>query len=487
MNSKIEIQNILPDTNFTCFVIPSLFSKAECEELLNTDIKNSFQKAISNYPTYYRNNDRFVMDNDTLANQLFEKVKPYLPETIEVNSTIQAENGLWHLKELNNRLRFCKYSANQYFHRHLDGVHYRNDTTQSKLTFMIYLNSATEFEGGRTLFFRTKETEEIWASYIPKQGDLIVFDHNVWHEGEVLTEGEKFVLRSDILYSKKETEISKKPFAGHLGYIWSLLKIDGNTILSGGRDKEIKAWTISGEQKHSLQGHQNSILCIERISNDIFISGSRDQQVIVWKDYKVLNKIKAHSAIVLSLCRLDNSTFASSSGDNTIKIFNLDGNVLRTFKEHTNWVWQVIKLDDNIIASSSEDNSIKIWNCEIEQSINTLYEIVPIISLAFNRQTKQLISGNLNGEISIRTLTNDYQQQEIKTFKAHIGIIRTIKFIDDKHIATGGEDNKVRIWSLDGQLISELEHQNFVQSIELLDNKTIISASYDGTIKTWAL
>lgn len=487
ITSKIEIQNILPDTNFTCFVILSLFSKTECEELLNTEIKNSFQKAISNYPTYYRNNERFVMDSDVLANQLFEKVKPYLPETIEINSVIQAENGVWHLKELNNRLRFCKYSANQYFHRHLDGVHYRNDTTQSKLTFMIYLNSATEFEGGRTLFFKTKETKEIWASYIPKQGDLIVFDHNVWHEGEVLTQGEKFVLRSDILYSKKETEISNEPFAGHLGYIWSLLKIDDNTILSGGRDKEIKAWTNSGEQKQSLQGHQNSILCIEKISNDIFISGSRDRQIIVWKDYKVSNIIKVHSAIVLSLCRLDNNTFASSSGDNTIKISNLGGTVLRTFKEHTNWVWQVIKLDDNIIASSSEDGSIIIWNCGIEKSINTFYESVPIISLSFNNKTRQLISGNLNGEITIRTLTDDYQQQEIKTFKAHIGIIRTIKFIDDRYIATGGEDNKVRIWNLEGRLITELEHQNFVQSIELLDSKTILSASYDGTIKTWTI
>ena len=111
ITSKIEIQNILPDTNFICFVIPSLFSKTECEQLLSSEIKNSFQKAISNYPTYYRNNDRFVIDNDDLANQLFEKVKPYLPETIEINSAIQAENGVWHLKELNNRLRFCKYSA----------------------------------------------------------------------------------------------------------------------------------------------------------------------------------------------------------------------------------------------------------------------------------------------------------------------------------------------------------------------------------------
>jgi WD40 repeat protein len=487
ITSKIEIQNILPETNYTCFVIPSLFSKSECEQLLNTDIKNSFQKAISNYPTYYRNNDRFVMDNDVLANQLFEKVKPYLPEIININSTIEAENGVWHLKELNNRLRFCKYSANQYFHRHLDGVHYRNDTTQSKLTFMVYLNCATEFKGGRTLFFKTKETNEIWVAYIPKQGDLIVFDHNVWHEGEILTQGEKFVLRSDILYSKKAIENNKEPFTGHLGYIWSLHKIDENTILSGGRDKEIKAWTILGEQKYSLQGHQNSILCIEKISKDIFISGSRDQQIIVWKDYKISNKINIHTAIVLSLCRLDASTFASSSGDNTIKVCDLDGTVLRTYKEHTNWVWQVIKLDQNIIASSSEDNSIKIWNYKMPKSIITFYESSSIISLAFNNQTRQLISGNLNGEISIRTLTTDYQQQKVKTFKAHVGIIRTIKFIDNKHIATGGEDNKVRIWHLEGQIVTELEHQNFVQSIELVDNKTILSASYDGTIKTWKI
>src|SRR5687767_14445902 len=133
------MQHILPDSNFTCFVIPSLFSQTECEELLNADIKSSFQKAIANYPTYYRNNDRFVMDNEALANKLFEKVKPYLPETITIDSSIQAENGTWNLKELNSRLRFCKYAANQYFHRHLDGIHYRSANIQSKLTFMIYL------------------------------------------------------------------------------------------------------------------------------------------------------------------------------------------------------------------------------------------------------------------------------------------------------------------------------------------------------------
>lgn len=487
MKPNIPVQHILPNSGFTCFVIPSLFNQAECESLLSTNIKNSFQKAIANYPTYYRNNDRLVLDNEALANELFQKVKPYLPETIELNSLIQSENGTWQLKELNSRLRFCKYSANQYFHRHLDGVHYRSDTVQSKLTFMIYLNSATEFTGGRTLFFKTKDTDEIWASYIPKQGDLIVFDHNVWHEGEVLSTGEKFVLRSDILYSRITGPAKKEPFTGHLGYIWSLLQFNDTTLLSGGRDTTIKVWNITGEEKYSLKEHQNSILCIEKMNDDTFISGSRDQHIIVWKNYKVANKINIHNALVLSLCRINNTIFASGSGDNTIHLANLDGKVLKTLVEHANWVWQVIKLDGNTIASCSEDNSIKIWDIITGTSLATFTENNPIISMAFNNHTRQLISGNLTGEISVRTLNEHYEQQNLYTFSAHTGIIRTIKFINKDTIATGGEDNKVKLWRLNGQILAELKHQNFVQSIELLNNHTLLSASYDGTIRTWTI
>ncbi len=171
MHSKIEIQNLLNNAINICFVIPSLFNQAECEELLSDEVKQAFEKAIANYPTYYRNNDRFVIDSNELAEKLFNKVKQYLPNTISINSKIEAENGIWTLSQLNNRFRFCRYSTNQYFNRHLDGVHYRSKTEQSKLTFMIYLNSATDFKGGRTIFYKTKETKEVWATYIPNQGD----------------------------------------------------------------------------------------------------------------------------------------------------------------------------------------------------------------------------------------------------------------------------------------------------------------------------
>ena len=191
------------------------------------------------------------------------------------------------------------------------------------------------------------------------------------------------------------------------------------------------------------------------------------------------------NAIVLSLCLINDDTFASGGGDNYIHIVDLSGKIIKTLHEHTNWVWQVIKLNDTTIASSSEDGSIKIWDIETGEVLVTFNENKPVISLAWNGTTRQLISGNLTGGISIRTLSNNYEQENSTTFAAHSGIIRTIKFLNDTTIATGGEDNKIKLWHLNGQLQAELKHQNFVQSIELLHYNKIISASYDGTIKTW--
>ncbi|UJR29394.1 hypothetical protein I4U23_010606 [Adineta vaga] len=487
MESDIKIQKLLPDTDLICFVVCSLFTKEECEKLLNSERKDSFEKAIFNYPTYYRNNERLVIDDFELSNELFEKVKIYLPNQIKIPS----ENGLWTLSELNNRLRFCKYSSNQYFHRHLDGIHYVSNTKQSKLTFMIYLNNANEFQGGRTLFYKTKDDTQIWTSYIPHQGDFMVFDHNLWHEGEEVKNGEKFVLRSDILYTKDQDINIKQPFNGHLGYIWKILMFDNETFLSGGRDKVINIWNLNGDLCQSLFGHQNSILCLEKWNSTMFISGSRDKQVKVWerkenRTFQLINSFTIHSAIVLSICKLNEDFFASSGGDNLIKIVHINGNIQQELTEHTNWVWQIIKLTDNYIASCSEDKTIKIWDYGKKNSIKTFMESYPIICLVYDSVTNVLISGNFNGEIVIRELSNDFNEIKQGRILGHTGIVRTLLKLNHKYLASGGEDNKVKIWNIENeQCIAEFQHENFVQSLELRNDNQLLSASYDGTIKIW--
>lgn len=328
-----QVIDLLPHMNSVCRVIKGVFSEKTCTELLTPEMKNSFQEAITHYPNSYRNNDRLVYDNEALGQTLFEYTKAYLPSELLIHDKPPAENGQWELYGLNPRIRFCRYTANQYFSRHRDGVYFQSETIQSKLTFLIYLNGKEGFSGGRTLFYADQYSNVILAEYTPERGDLIIFDHHLWHAGETIGNGTKYILRSDILFREKESSHlshnSSIPFVGHLGYVWKLLCVENDYLLSSGRDKSIKIWDRKGRCIHSQKGHENSILSMELLAPDLLATGSRDQTIKLWKiDYGqktiLLQKtIDTLDDTILCLEKLSDKTFASSGSSGIIRVFDI--------------------------------------------------------------------------------------------------------------------------------------------------------------------
>jgi len=63
-----------------------------------------------------------------------------------------------------------------------------------KVALMIYLND--NFVGGETTFRNLK--------IHPKKGSCLVFFHDLEHEGTKLISGEKYILRTDIMYRFEE-------------------------------------------------------------------------------------------------------------------------------------------------------------------------------------------------------------------------------------------------------------------------------------------
>ena len=124
-----------------------------------------------------------------------------------------------------------------------------------------------------------------------RKGDLIIFDHNLWHSGEEVLNGEKYILRSDIIYQKIEgIEQLEEGFCaeGHLGYIWTATIIDDKLITSG-RDKKIKIWSKEGNKMSEITGHGNSILSLITFDKNTIISASRDTTIKIWKRTKCRN------------------------------------------------------------------------------------------------------------------------------------------------------------------------------------------------------
>ena len=73
-----------------------------------------------------------------------------------------------------------------------------------KLTLLIYLNEG--YSGGDTVFSEYEYGEGAVTVHskrvTPQTGLILIFRHELKHEGEELVKGRKYVLRTDVMYAK---------------------------------------------------------------------------------------------------------------------------------------------------------------------------------------------------------------------------------------------------------------------------------------------
>ncbi|KFF22522.1 prolyl hydroxylase family protein [Chryseobacterium sp. JM1] len=172
------------------FLIEDFLTSNACDEYIAMAQEKVFEEAKINMngrqmmSKGIRNNDRLMVFDNNLAEDLFRKAAKFLPQ----------EHENYKLQNFNEMLRVYKYSPGQRFKMHRDGSYIRNEHEKSFYTFMIYLND--DFEGGETEF-------ENLFTVAPKKGSALVFYHPVRHEGKTLISGNKYVLRTDVMYSSK--------------------------------------------------------------------------------------------------------------------------------------------------------------------------------------------------------------------------------------------------------------------------------------------
>ena len=140
-----------------------------------------------------RNNSRVMIDSAEMAHFLFQRVEQYIPK-------------YWKKRKLisfNERLRFLRYNGGEYFKLHMDGPYKRENGERSWCTVLIYLNQG--FKGGATIL-HDLDNDDNNKRLIPEQGMVLLFQHDIWHEGEELIKGKKYIIRSDIMYQANKTE-----------------------------------------------------------------------------------------------------------------------------------------------------------------------------------------------------------------------------------------------------------------------------------------
>lgn len=181
----------------TLQITPEFLSRQECrvyQELFSLREKKG---QVEHLPT----RQRCQFDDSPLAQNLFKKWTSSPRRSVPFETVVDEFGRRWKLKGLNSHFRITHYDElGDFFGKHEDGFYWENWDTRSFATFMVYLNDVPKRTGGETHFCEHE------VSVRPTLGSLCVFlVDDVVHEGLPLTQGQKFLLRTDVMYQMEDS------------------------------------------------------------------------------------------------------------------------------------------------------------------------------------------------------------------------------------------------------------------------------------------
>jgi WD40 repeat protein/tRNA A-37 threonylcarbamoyl transferase component Bud32 len=248
------------------------------------------------------------------------------------------------------------------------------------------------------------------------------------------------------------------------------------------------------DRVNTLSVHTGAVFAIA-FSPDgkTFASGSGDKTIKLWKlsTGELLQSLTGHSQAVVTVAISPNGqTLVSGSRDHTIKLWNLQTGELRhTLAGHTDGVQTVaISSDGQTLVSGSRDRTLKLWNLQTGAVIRTLRgHTAEIESIAISPNGQVLMSGS---EDQVAKLWNLKTGELLRTLTGHDDEIEAVTISPDGQTLVSGGKDKTFVWQLGArQSQRSLTGQSgFVRATVISPNgQTLITAHADNTIKFWNL
>ncbi|KAJ6551186.1 hypothetical protein B0H19DRAFT_1156827 [Mycena capillaripes] len=204
------------------FIINDVFEPSECQALIDAAETVGMLPdeptagSATQLASVLAHNFIWLADVDFIST-MYSRVVDLLPQTVHGGA----------VKGINRRFRLYRYRPGALYRPHIDGawpasaldetttppsyIYDSDPTVYSRLTFLIYLND--DFDGGSTTFFLPSPEHGILEArpVKPRTGTVCVFPHgaargSLLHEGSGVTDGAKYVIRTEVLYEVDKSE-----------------------------------------------------------------------------------------------------------------------------------------------------------------------------------------------------------------------------------------------------------------------------------------
>lgn len=225
-----------------------------------------------------------------------------------------------------------------------------------------------------------------------------------------------------------------------------------------------------------------------------FASSSLDDTIKIWNMHsgEELLTLRGHTRGVNAIAiSPDGKTLVSGSDDYTIKFWSYHtGTLLGTLSGHSRDVNSVtITPDGKFLCSGGEDRAIRLWHMGTGALLKTLTGVAGMIkTVATSPDGKILASGGLDNKTKLWNLQTG---ELLQILVGHLGCVNAIAFSSNgQFLATGSKDKTIKLWNArTGEMLRTLaEHTRDVQAIAITPNgKILVSGGGDTAIKLWDL
>ena len=171
-------------------IMDGILSPSECTDFIDLlDNPDELELVDHGYAIYERN----ILHSTDWATTIYNRIIHHLPEKIKQSIYV------------NDYFRFSKYTPGQYFGLHQDKVNRDKNGSKAIMTINIFLND--NFEGGETCFYEnddaTSTTQPAVVHAIPQTGRGAIFENQIWHTGNIVQKGYKYLLRTDVMMKQQ--------------------------------------------------------------------------------------------------------------------------------------------------------------------------------------------------------------------------------------------------------------------------------------------
>jgi hypothetical protein len=231
----------------------------------------------------------------------------------------------------------------------------------------------------------------------------------------------------------------------------------------------------------SIIGKRDIVYNIPNGNKLIFISVGRICDLTLYFDKTNVKSLKGHTGRINHVLVSGNNSIITCSDDQTLRIWDQQGNTNKILQGHTDKVKGALLLPDDRILSWSSDTTFRIWD-NTGAPINVLKIHEGEIDGVLLLKRKRILSWSEHVLI-LWSVDSTFKTQ----FIGHSGRVKGAIALPGNRIVTWGNENILRIWDDEGSLLRELEgHTDEVNGAYLLPENHILSWT-KSTMRIWSL